>query len=676
MAMGKTLTIYLAADLKKFNTGMGQAQTGLAGFTSSLKNMMGPALLGAAAAVGALATKMAVDGVKAAIDDEKAQASLAKTLENVGLAHDVQPIEDYISTLERSLGVADDELRPAYDRLIRSTKDTGQANKLLSLALDVSAGTGKSLSAVVEALGKAYDGNTAGLSRLGAGIDSAILKSGNMDVITQTLSNTFAGQATVAAGEFEGQMRVLNVAVDNLAEAFGRGLIKSFDSAMKQSGDMAKKLAEMEDEAEAAGATLGAVALSALDVGTNLLGAWTNVITFNRGLQESNNIFAKALGWLNPLNVVSLVLGDNLQAAGEGADEAAGALEDTNAAAQTAAGGFSNLTYHIGMSTKAYADYVRANAVGRSIIQNANLDYKDLAARLRDVDTYESIAIDTTTQYTGARGASTAATNKQAKAEQALTDIFQAQKKTVTDLASVLESERGKLEAAVTAMNEYAATMQSNILSGLDLGSAYTNQFDEAGKMTGEGVLQGFQKMVDQADWFGNVLVALKAQKVDDSLIQYIASQGPEVGGALGQQMLGDKGLLSSLNEKWVAVQERTKSLSMQLVPEFMVAGVESGIEMVNGLADQLGNETQRLGRIGAAIAKPVGARFKAQLLEDIASAIREAQAFQSAARAEAAAAAASRAVPITEQSAAQALSNLLRNADQRNGQNIAPVLA
>lgn len=247
--------------------------------------------------------------------------------------------------------------------------------------------------------------------------------------------------------------------------------------------------------------------------------------------------------------------------------------------------------------------------------------------------------------------------------------------KTVTDLSSRLETERGKLEAAVTAMNDYAASMQANILGGLDLGAAYTNQFDETGKRTGEGVLEGFNKMIAQADWFGNVLVALKAQKVDDSLIQYIASQGPEVGGALGQQMLGDKGLLSSMNEQWVAVQERTKSLSMQLVPEFMVAGVESGVELVNGLADQLGMETQRLGRIGAAIAKPVGARFKAQFLEDIASAIREAQAFQSAARAEAASAAASRAVPITEQAAAQALSNLLRNADQRNGQNIKPVL-
>ena len=35
---GKTLTIYLAADLKKFNQGMTQAQTGLKGFANTVSN--------------------------------------------------------------------------------------------------------------------------------------------------------------------------------------------------------------------------------------------------------------------------------------------------------------------------------------------------------------------------------------------------------------------------------------------------------------------------------------------------------------------------------------------------------------------------------------------------------------------------------------------------------------
>ena len=224
---GKTLTIYLAADLKKFNQGMSQAQGGLTGLAASMKNMLGPAAIGAGIAIAGLATKMAVDGVQSALADEEAMRKLALTMENVGLAHDTQRVEDYISVLERSTGIADDDLRPAYDRLVRSIGDTAKAEQMLTLAMDISAGSGKSLDAVVQALGRAYDGNTAGLSRLGAGIDASILRSGNMQAITESLSNTFRGQATESADTLSGRFRVLNQAVDNLGEAFGKGYLRA-----------------------------------------------------------------------------------------------------------------------------------------------------------------------------------------------------------------------------------------------------------------------------------------------------------------------------------------------------------------------------------------------------------------------------------------------------------------
>ena len=178
LSTGKTLTIYLAADLKKFNAGMTKAQGGLKGFANSLKNMLGPAAIGAGIALGALATKMAVDGVNAALADEQAVRKLATTLDNLGLAHDTAEVEAFIYQLERSLGVADTELRPAYDRLVRSIGDVDQANDALTLSLDIAAGSGKSLKVVTEALGKAYDGQSEGLSRLGGGIDEAILRTG------------------------------------------------------------------------------------------------------------------------------------------------------------------------------------------------------------------------------------------------------------------------------------------------------------------------------------------------------------------------------------------------------------------------------------------------------------------------------------------------------------------
>ena len=104
-----------------------------------------------------------------AASDEKAQKQLALSIRASTKATDAQiaSVEDFIDTTQRAVGVADDELRPAYARIIRSTGDLGKAQRLLTLALDVSAATGKPLKAVTEALSKAYDGQNTAIGRLG-----------------------------------------------------------------------------------------------------------------------------------------------------------------------------------------------------------------------------------------------------------------------------------------------------------------------------------------------------------------------------------------------------------------------------------------------------------------------------------------------------------------------------
>lgn len=258
--MAKTLTVYLAADLKNFNQGMDDAGRKASGLGSTMSGMLGPALLGAAAAAGAFAIKLGVDGVKAAAEDEAAAAKLAQTLQNVGLAHDTAPVEEYIGSLERSLGVADDKLRPAYDRLIRSIGDTEGANKALALALDISAGSGKSLDAVVQALGKGYDGNTAGLAKLGAGIDSATLKTGDMEAITAKLASTFSGQAQTSANTYQGQLARLQIGVENLTEAFGYGLLNSMNDTEGQTQTLVDAMADLEPIVQLLGQRAGETA--------------------------------------------------------------------------------------------------------------------------------------------------------------------------------------------------------------------------------------------------------------------------------------------------------------------------------------------------------------------------------------------------------------------------------
>jgi hypothetical protein len=165
--------------------------------------------------------------VKAAAEDEKAQKQLALALKNVGLGRDVAASEEFINKLSREFGVVDDQLRPAYQQLAVATQDTAQSQKLLQLALDISASTGKDLASVTSALSKAYLGNNTALSKLGINISKAELKTGKFDDIVNKLAKTFKGAAAASVNTFSGKMARLTVSIDNAKEILGKGLIDS-----------------------------------------------------------------------------------------------------------------------------------------------------------------------------------------------------------------------------------------------------------------------------------------------------------------------------------------------------------------------------------------------------------------------------------------------------------------
>ena len=227
MASGtRALTLKLLADVDNFNKNLKGADTSVKTFgdkVSEFGKKAGLAFAAAGAAAVAYAGKLAIDGVKSAIEDEAAQAKLANTLRNVTKATDAQikSTEEFILQTSLATGVADDELRPSLDRLTRATKDVDKAQKLQALALDISAGSGKSLQAVTEALSKAQEGNLAGLSRLGVGITRAELATLSFDDITAKLAGTFENQASKQADTFQGKLSRLQVAFDEGKETVG-----------------------------------------------------------------------------------------------------------------------------------------------------------------------------------------------------------------------------------------------------------------------------------------------------------------------------------------------------------------------------------------------------------------------------------------------------------------------
>jgi hypothetical protein len=227
MATGtRALTLKLLADVDNFTKNLDKADKDVATFGDKIAKfgkMAGAAFAAAGAAAVAYAGKLAIDGVKSAIEDEAAQAKLANTLRNVTKATDdqVAATEDYILKTSLATGVADDELRPSLDRLTRATKDLDKAQQLQTLALDIAAGSGKSLQAVTESLSKAQEGNLAGLSRLGVGLDKAELKTLTFDQITAKLAGTFENQASKQADTFQGKLARLTVAFDEGKETVG-----------------------------------------------------------------------------------------------------------------------------------------------------------------------------------------------------------------------------------------------------------------------------------------------------------------------------------------------------------------------------------------------------------------------------------------------------------------------
>jgi hypothetical protein len=222
----RTLKLSILGDVDNLKKSLDSGSNEVSSFGDKLGKfgkVAGAAFAAAGVAAAAYAGKLLVDGVKAAIEDEAAQAKLAGTLVNVTGATEKQiaAVESQITKTSLLTGVTDDELRPSFERLVRATGDSDSALKLQSLALDVAAGSGKSLEAVTNAMAKAQEGNAASLAKLGIGLSAAELKTMSMEEITAKLAETFGGQAAEKADTFAGKMDRLKVAFNEGKETVG-----------------------------------------------------------------------------------------------------------------------------------------------------------------------------------------------------------------------------------------------------------------------------------------------------------------------------------------------------------------------------------------------------------------------------------------------------------------------
>ena len=280
MATGnRTLKLSILADVDDLKKKLGEADKAVESNSSKIADF-GKKAAAAFAVVGAAVGAYAISAIKAAAEDQASQVRLANALRNTVNATDdaIDAAERWITKQSLATGVADDQLRPALERLTRSTKDIGEAQKLTNLALDIAAAKNIDVATVANALAKANDGQTTALKKLGItlgdnannlteynklqkSLEKAQLEANfaleeygpkskeyirasekvaettqkATDVAMQgidifgELGTQFAGAASEAADTFEGKMKRLKVGLDEAKESLGEVLLPTVE---------------------------------------------------------------------------------------------------------------------------------------------------------------------------------------------------------------------------------------------------------------------------------------------------------------------------------------------------------------------------------------------------------------------------------------------------------------
>jgi hypothetical protein len=226
----RTLALKILGDTKNLVDSLNKGGKATESFGKQIGDISAKVVksfLAIGAAVGALSLAFA----KAAAEDQQAANRLAQTLGAVTNATEaqIQTVGRFITQVSLATGITDDELRPAFERLARSTKNVDQAQTLLNLALDLSAATSAPLEQVTNALGKAYDGNYTSLNKLGLGIDQSIIKTKDFNRLYETLNGTFGEFSERRSEEALVKFQKLQRAIEEAKEAVGAALLPVFE---------------------------------------------------------------------------------------------------------------------------------------------------------------------------------------------------------------------------------------------------------------------------------------------------------------------------------------------------------------------------------------------------------------------------------------------------------------
>jgi len=226
------LSQYVAINfLTKFDKkGLERATKELKGFDKVVAT--GSFRLRAFAKVGGIAAAagmalFAKNSIQAALAQEQLDKSLKLTLNSIGKGALSAQVSQFIEGLQSLTNVTEEQLVPALQQLIAQTGDLDASQALLTLALDVSAGTGKDLSTTLDAITKAAVGNYKSIGTLGIGYTAAQAKTMGFAKTMQVLQK-YTGAAEEATLTFGGQIKSFKISAGEATETLGTGFLNAY----------------------------------------------------------------------------------------------------------------------------------------------------------------------------------------------------------------------------------------------------------------------------------------------------------------------------------------------------------------------------------------------------------------------------------------------------------------
>ena len=558
-----------------------------------LKNAMVPA----AGAVTALAGGLAL-AAKAAIADEQSTKLLETQLRatlgpNQALA---DSMADFVDQTQLASGVADDELRPALAGLVRFTGDAAKAQELLNLSVDASIATGKDLSAVSTAIGKAYDGNFTALKKLGVPLDENIIKTKDFKAAQEALTAQFGGAAAANANTYAGRLQILKIRFDEMVESIGYRVLPILGRLL----DEVDKLVTIMDE-RGLGGVIGELG-SRLRRFVDPAQAVLDVLKKNTKETEGFGGKLKQVGF-NVANFGSSII--NLGSAITGNSFRLGKLQtDLDKTNEGLALAYANTRAWSETILQLDQDQKRANYQKAVDIEQQRLANAEIA---------KSTA--STTKASEAAKRAAAANAKHTESVRALKEAYDDAVQTVKDQFSpaLMRANDQLTKATETYNNFYNAT--ADVVRGIfNVGDAWTTAADSEGAKTFFGVLD--EQAAKAGKLAGGIEKLIEAGLDDPALLQSILGAGADVGLEIINGLLaGGKASIDRLVGISSTINAAADRIAKLTADKWYQSGIDQAQQIVNGVNSVIENTEFLLKfAVDPASVAAIGAQFGANI--------------------------------------------------------------